>query len=35
MFVLEIRLGMDEETVREIIRSAEKVDNISEYVKYE
>ncbi|MBQ6877463.1 MAG: hypothetical protein IJO22_03560 [Oscillospiraceae bacterium] len=35
MFVLETRLGMDEETVREIIRSVQKVEDISEYVKYE
>ncbi len=34
MFLLETRLNMDEETVREIIRSVEKVDDISEYVKY-
>ena len=27
--------GMDEETVREIIRSVEKVEDISEYIKYE
>ena len=35
MFILETRLNMDEETVREIIRSVEKTDDISEYVKYE
>lgn len=35
MFILETRLNMDEETVREIIRSVEKIDDISEYVKYE
>ena len=35
MFVLEVRLNMDDEDVREIIRSVEKVENISEYVKYE
>lgn len=35
MFLLETRLDMDEETVREIIRSVEKVEDVSEYVKYE
>ena len=35
MFLLETRLNMDEDIVREIIRSIEKVDDISEYVKYE
>ena len=35
MFVLEVRLNMEDEAVREIIRSVEKVENISEYVKYE
>ena len=34
MFVLEIRLNMEEETVREIIRSVTKVGDISEYVKF-
>ena len=34
MFVLETRLNMDPETVREIIRSVEKVNDISGYVKY-
>jgi len=35
MFVLETRLNTDLEVVREIIRSVEKVDDISEYVTYE
>ncbi len=35
MFVLETRLNMDKEIVKEIIRSVEKVGDISEYVKYE
>ncbi|MBR3935387.1 MAG: hypothetical protein IKJ57_02430 [Oscillospiraceae bacterium] len=35
MFVLEVRLNMDDEAVREIIRSVEKVEKISDYVKYE
>lgn len=34
MFLLETRLTTDEETVREIIRSVEKVSDISEYVTY-
>lgn len=34
MFVLEIRLNMEEETVKEIIRSVTKVSDISDYVKY-
>ncbi len=34
MFVLEIRLNMDAETVKEIIRSVEKVKNISDYVVF-
>ena len=34
MFVLETRLGMDEEVIREIIRSVKKVEDISEYVTY-
>ena len=35
MFLLETRLNMDEDIVREIIRSIEKAEDISEYVKYE
>ncbi|MBR6656691.1 MAG: hypothetical protein IKL18_00765 [Oscillospiraceae bacterium] len=35
MFLLETRLNMDKETVKEIIRSVEKVGDISGYVKYE
>ena len=35
MFVLETRLNTGSEVVREIIRSVEKVNDISEYVKYE
>lgn len=34
MFVLETRLNTDPEVVREIIRSVEKVDDISEYAVY-
>lgn len=34
MFLLETRLNMDKEIVKEIIRSVEKVGDISEYVKY-
>lgn len=34
LFVLETRLTTDKETVREIIRSVEKVSDISEYVTY-
>lgn len=35
MFVIETRLNTDSEVVREIIKSVEKVEDISEYVKYE
>ena len=34
MFVLETRLNMDSEVVKEIIKSIEKAKDISEYVKY-
>ena len=34
-FVLETRLTMDDEILREILRSVEKVDDISQYVPYE
>ncbi|MBQ7937832.1 MAG: hypothetical protein IJ283_04990 [Oscillospiraceae bacterium] len=34
LFVLETRLDTNEETVREIIRSVEKVSDISDYVTY-
>ena len=34
MFVLETRLGMDEEVIREIIRSVEKTDDITKFVAY-
>ena len=34
MFVLETRLNMNEDTVREIIRSVTRVNDISEYAEY-
>ncbi|MBR5309961.1 MAG: hypothetical protein IKU42_02405 [Oscillospiraceae bacterium] len=34
LFELEVRLNMDEESVREIIRSVEKVRDISDYIIY-
>ena len=34
MFVLETRLNTDSEVVREIIRSVEKVNDISDYAVY-
>ena len=34
MFVLETRLNTDEELVREIIRSVQKVEDITDYAKY-
>ena len=34
MFVLETRLTTDEELVREIIRSVQKVEDITDYAKY-
>lgn len=35
MFLLETRLNMDDDVIREMIRSVAKVDDISEYLRFE